>query len=208
METTSMSESEKIIYIVNEVFGAKSKETSVSMEEIIEKGVELGMTEPYHSYGKGDHPWWPHTAQMMGIGENVGENEEFFLHRTKMKKGGERVKMYYWYDRSKRHEVVRNNIKVKEEDVLSIVIPKEFDGRNLTSTDVPCPVPFELRDALTTEERFAYYEKAYPGEYILVDDKIIWLKWVYMHTDKFRKLYPQWIKENNPQWVEICAKAI
>ena len=38
-------ENDKIIYIIRDVFGASSADNAVTMEQIIAKGIELGLTK-------------------------------------------------------------------------------------------------------------------------------------------------------------------
>ena len=107
------TESEKIMYVVNDVLGATSPKTAVDMRTIVDKGIDLGLTHDYPRGRQDGHPWWPHTAVMMGVGSPTAvENlEEPYLHRDKMKKGNTRVRMYYWVDKSHRHEMVTKDAK-------------------------------------------------------------------------------------------------
>ena len=110
------SDNEKILYVVNDILGATSPKTSVDMRTIVDTGINLGLTCDYPRGREDGHPWWPHTATMMGVGSQtaVENNEEPYLHREKMKKGNSRVRMYYWYDRSHTHELVTKDSKARK----------------------------------------------------------------------------------------------
>ena len=174
-------EEEKILYIIKDVLGAKSPETGVTMEQVIAKGIELGLTKDnqvdnWEGYKEGDHPWWPTVAPMMGVGpaSKVMENEEPYLHRMKVKMDGKQRKsnvMVYWYDRSHRHEVVRKSnkatkngkkVNVKPEEKVEVVTIRAF-----TSSEMESKVAQN------------------PDKYMIIGNKLFSKEFVRNHPEKF-----------------------
>ena len=43
----TMNDNEKIMNIISKVFNATNPETAVSLEQVIEKGIEMGVAEDY-----------------------------------------------------------------------------------------------------------------------------------------------------------------
>lgn len=164
----SMSESEKIMYITENVLGATSEKRAVSMDTIIGKGIELGIAIPYPRNKKGDHPWFPHASAMMGVLSSTSNdsNEEIYFHRTKVHKSTGGVCMLYWVDRSHRHEIVsRKNKCTNEVKVISSNTISE-----------------------TLEEKMAKVLNN-PDKYILVGDKVISKEWALANPEKFNEKY-------------------
>lgn len=175
-----MYENEKILYIIKDIFNARTPETAVTMEEIIGKGIEMGLTsdhqvENWEGYKEGDHPWWPVMAPMMGVGsvEAVMENEEPYLHRQKVQRVNESGRktnvMVYWYDRSHRHEVVRKSNKAK--------------AKKSASTP-SVNVVRETRMAFSASEMEARVA-ANPDKYVIIDSKLYLKEFVRNHPEKF-----------------------
>lgn len=110
-----MNEDDKILVMID-LLGAVSKDTAVTMEQIIAKGIETGATEDYfrenwHGYKNGDHPWWQKITPMVGVGtENEVANHDvpgLHRHQVKEMKGDRQTNvMRYWFDETHRHEVV------------------------------------------------------------------------------------------------------
>lgn len=183
----SLNENEKIMNIIEKVFNATSPETAVSMEQIIDKGIALGVTYSYPRGRADGHPWWPRTSLMAGVGSEaaVMENEEKHLFRQKMSKNGSRVKMYYWVDRTKDHEVITRSSKATKADTKTELL------NHIKTHSSPVPVGKDL----TIEEKFGYYNNAYPGCYTMTkniktgEKKIILNSWIERNPDKFMELY-------------------
>lgn len=171
-----MDDSEKIMYIVEKVFKATTPETAVTMEQIVNKGIEMGITEDYPRGRKDGHPWWPHTSVMMGIGNPnaVSTWEELSLHRKKMHKQNGGAVMVYWVDDSRCHEHVTR--KSKSNGVSSNhqtnKTPITIDGPKKSITDIK-----------EMEKRM----KEKPGEYVPLRGKLYQIKFV---LDNPYKFYP------------------
>jgi len=170
-----MNDSDKIMYIVEKVFNATSPETSVTMEQVIEKGIEMGIAEDYPRGKEDGHPWYPHTSIMMGVGspEAVMAWEEIYLHRKKMHKNGHRSVFFYWVDKTKIHQVVRKSSKADSSKQVA----------NSTYTTLPT-----VKVTLTLAEKIAKME-ANPGMFRLVGDKLISESWIKNNPEKFLTLY-------------------
>lgn len=170
-----MNDSEKIMYIISKVFNATSPETSVTMEQVIEKGIEMGIAEDYPRGKEDGHPWYPHTSVMMGVGspEQVMMWEEIYLHRKKMHKNNQRSVFFYWVDRSKVHQVVRKSSKAQGAKQVA----------NSTYTTLP-----SVKVTLTMAEKIAKME-ANPGMFRLIGDKLISENWIKNNPEKFLTLY-------------------
>ena len=120
-----MNDNEKIMYIIEHVFGAVSPETAVTIREVIDLGIENELTEPYPRTGDDGHPWWPRTSVMMGVGsvEAVEANEEPYLHRAIL--SNIKGKPYgYWVDHSHKHEISSRSEKSESVQVVSRRISK------------------------------------------------------------------------------------
>ena len=108
------NENDKIMFIVEKVFGAKDIETAVTMEQVIEKGIEMNLCETYPRGKQDGHPWYPHTSTMCGIHKDGtgNSNYECYLHRKFVKRPASKVKTFvYWVDKSRKAEVIGRNWK-------------------------------------------------------------------------------------------------
>lgn len=176
---TFLYENEKILYIIKDVFKANSPDNAVTMEQIIAKGIELGLTkdnqiENWEGYKDGDHPWWPTIAPMMGVGSAtaVSENEEPYLHRMKVKREGGKRKsnvMVYWYDRSHKHEVVRKSSKAKSKKIE----PRPEEKVVMVS-----------KRSFTNEEMEARVAQN-PDKYVMINNKLFSRDFIKSHPEKF-----------------------
>lgn len=174
----AMTEEEKILASVKEL-NATSIETAVTMEQIIEKGISLQLTDDYfrenwHGFRDGDHPWYPIVAPMMGIGpeESVAAKEELYLHRRKVQRDGDDKKssvMVYWYDPSTMHKVVDKSGKA----VMKKEIKPVIEGKTIVLTD-------EQKAAKASQE---------PSKYTLVAGKLLSTEWIRNNPEKFKQLY-------------------
>jgi hypothetical protein len=109
-----MTEDEKILHILD-LMDAKSPETAVTTEKMIDKAIEEGatkdvFTDNWHGHKEGDHPWWLLLAAMSGTGSEaeVEKHNVPYLHRKKVPgvKNGRKTQVYvYWYDESFSHEI-------------------------------------------------------------------------------------------------------
>ena len=171
----SMNDNDKIMNIISKVFNATTPETAVSLEQVIEKGIEMGVAEDYPRGKEDGHPWYPHTSVMMGVGSPsaVMNWEEIHLHRKKMHKTDGKTCFFYWVDRTKVHQVVRRSSKAEG---LKQVANNKAQG--LPGTRIP----------QTMAEKIAKME-ANPGMFRLVGDKLITEKWIQNNPEKFLSLY-------------------
>lgn len=136
--TRYMSEDDKIITVTRDYLNATSKETAVTMEEIIAKAIEVGFTTDCwlgvrgkEGYMKGDHPWWFNAPIIAGVGtkEQLANHEDVHFHRdSSQEKMNERstrdgddddrmtTVFRYWYDGNSFHTPkVRKSPKTKAE---------------------------------------------------------------------------------------------
>ena len=170
-----MDDSEKIMYIVEKVFKATTPETAVTMEQIVNKGIEMGITEDYPRGRKDGHPWWPHTSVMMGVGnpDAVANWEEYSLHRKKMHKKNGGTVMCYWVDGTKRHEHVTR--KSKSAGVNS----------NHQASKTPIFLGSGPKMPITDTEKMQKMMADYPGVYVPLRGKLYQIRFVLDHPDKF-----------------------
>lgn len=173
--SNTMNDNDKIMNIISKVFNATSPETAVTLEQVIEKGIEMGVAEDYPRGKEDGHPWYPHTSVMMGVGSpNAVMNwEEVHLHRRKMHKTNGKACFYYWVDKSKTHQVVRRSSKAEG---LRQAVKSTYQA--LPQVKVP----------LTMAEKIAKME-ANPGMFRLVGDKLISEAWIKNNPEKFLSLY-------------------
>lgn len=172
----SMNENEKIMNIIEKVFKATNPETSVTLEQVIEKGIEMGVAEDYPRGKEDGHPWYPRTSVMMGVSDNVNalmENEEFHLHRRKMRKNGKGCAFFYWVDRTKMHKTVKRNQKAEGN--------KDVAKSNYSFTyNSPVPGTPEMMQKTMAEN---------PGKFRMVNGKLVSEDWIAKNPDKFQRMY-------------------
>ena len=185
-----LSESEKILSVLDKL-GAVSPETAVTTEQMVAKGIELGMTkdvftENWHGHKEGDHPWWLLLAAMSGVGseEEVAKYNVPHLHRQKVSavKNGRKTKvMAYWYDESYEHEVTYTGKAYKEKMMRKKDIQDLLDRtRNLPKSK---------------EERMEQMRR--DPRYLEIGDKFYSVKFIIAHPEQF-----------NPFWVERAMENI
>lgn len=160
------------IMTVLKTLGATSEQTAVSSEELIEKGIEMKLTEPYPRGKKDGHPWRPRLAVMMGVGSdgNCENHEEKSLHRVWAKKStGSGYTMFYWIDTKTPHE----NVKQKCTEVK----------QNKKSNYVDFP---SKKVELTLEQKL---EKAAaePDKYLMIGDRLLSRAWAEAHPEKIEE---------------------
>ena len=172
----ALSENDKIMYVIEKVLGAVTEDTAVCLEQVIEKGIELGITEDYPRGKEDGHPWWPRVSLMMGVGSRyaVDANEEFNLHRVKMVKErmpGQRTKasFFYWVDRRRRHESVSRKSKAN-------------GSRTFISQ-------YGMKKTEYTESEKNEKVTASPDKFRLVKGKLLSVEWIEKNPEKFRMLY-------------------
>lgn len=179
METIKVAEmrftndSERIMFLVEKVFGAKNLETAVSMEQIIEKGIEMKMCEDYPRGKEDGHPWYPHTSTMCGISEMGRDhsNYEPHLHRAFVKLAGHKTKSFvYWVDRSKVAEVIGRNGKTIERQ-----------AKQVETT----PIVFMGEKRRFTDEQMEQKVKDNPDKYVILNGKLYLREFILTHPEKF-----------------------
>lgn len=177
-EIKRMEENDKIVFITEHVLGAVNEKTAVTMEQIIEKGIELGVTEDYPRGKEDGHPWFPRTSVMMGVGSKtaVESNEQLHLHRKKMKKTSGGTAMFYWVDWKNPHEHVT---RFSDAEGTKKVSKKESVK----------PVVVESRVIHQTFEQMKEKVSQHPDQFRMVNGKLISESWLQSHPDKALKLY-------------------
>ena len=173
-----LSEPEKILSVIDRM-GAVSPETAITAEQMVGKGIELGMTkdvftEHWHGHENGDHPWWLLLASMCGVGseEEVAKNNVPHLHRKKVKmvKNDRKTNvMVYWYDESYTHDITYTGKAYKEK------MQREQDIKDLIIRTKGLPK--------TKEERIAQMRQ--DPNYVEIDGKFYTAKFVVAHPEKF-----------------------
>ena len=191
----NMKESEKILSVLD-VLGAVSPETAVTTESMIDKAIELGMTEDvftenWHGHKEGDHPWWLLLAAMSGTGseDEVAKNDCPHLHRQRIasQKNGRKTNVFvYWYDESKTHTIHYTG-KAYQDKVQKMIDIKEFLQR---TKNAPTTMA-EARQKMETNP-----------EYVKIGEKFVQRDWLKAHHSKamnlyggFFQLYPEIYKE-------------
>lgn len=167
------NENDKIMFILEHVFEAKSLETAVTTEQVIEKGIEMKLCETYPRGKEDGHPWYPRTSTMSGIHEDgTGNgNYESYLHRALVKRDGYKNKVFvYWVDRTKKAQVIGRNGKPVT--------------RNTKVTEKTPEIIRETKGSFTQEEMEKKVAEN-PGKYIICDGKLLSTKFVVNHPNKF-----------------------
>ena len=166
-----MSENDKIMYVIEKVLNATSEKKAVTMRQVVDTAIEMGITEDYPRGREDGHPWWPHTAVMMGVGNDCWE--EFYLHRKKMHKKNGGCAMYYWVDRTKRHKDVSWSSKAEGVKNTKKKVKK-----------IECEYSKEVKKSFTQEEMEKKMEEN-PGKYVTCDGRLFSAKFVIAHPEKF-----------------------
>lgn len=176
MNYNYLSDSENILIVLDKM-GAVSPDTAITTEEIVEKGIELGMTKDvftdnWHGHKEGDHPWWLLLAPMSGVGSEteVAKHNVPHLHRQKvqrMKNGRKTNVMVYWYDESYTHKVTYTGKKYREK------MEREAASR------------VTRRPGTFTLEQMEAKVKENPGEFMIVNGKLMSIKFILEHQEKF-----------------------
>ena len=169
---SNMSENDKIMYVIEKVLNATSEKKAVTMRQIVDTAIKMGITHDYPRGRADGHPWWPHTAVMMGVGNDCWE--EYYLHRKKMHKKEGGVAMFYWVDRSHRHNDVSwsdkaDGVKNAKKKVKKAAVSEYYKEVRKTFT------PKQMEDKMNL----------YPGMYVIQDDKLYSTKFVVNHPEKF-----------------------
>ena len=172
-ETFFSNENDKIMFLIEHVFEAKNLETAITMEQIVEKGIEMNLCETYPR-GKADgHPWYPHTSTMCGIHkEGTGnKNYEPYLHRAFIKRPETKRKVFvYWIDKSKVAPVVTRN--QKEVTRQAKVVERT-------------PVIIRETKGQFTPEQMDQKVKENPGMFIILNNRLYLREFVINHPEKF-----------------------
>jgi len=167
------NENDKIMFIIEHVFNAKNLETAVTMEQVIEKGIEMNLCETYPRGKEDGHPWYPHTSTMCGIHPEgtLNGNYEPYLHRAFVKRNSKKSKVFvYWVDKTKKAEVIgRNGKPVTRQAKVAKITPD---------------IIRETRRAFTREEMDKRMEEN-PGMYVIFNDKLYMKDFVIKHPEKF-----------------------
>lgn len=179
MNYNNLNESEKILSVLDKM-GAVSPETAVTTEQMVGKGIELGMTKDvftdnWHGHLEGDHPWWILLAAMSGTGseEEVAKYNVPHLHRKKVKmvKNGRKTNvMVYWYDESYTHDINYTGKVYKEK------LQREQDIKDLLDRTRDLPVTKE--DRIAQMKKDSSLMEVYPGRFFRV-------QFILDHPDKF-----------------------
>ena len=167
------NENDKIMFIIEKVFGAKDIETAVTMEQVIEKGIEMNLCETYPRGKQDGHPWYPHTSTMCGIHKDGtgNSNYECYLHRKFVKRPGSKVKTFvYWVDKSKKAEVIGRNGKAVSRQTKVVEKTPEIIR--------------ETRKSFTREEMEKKMSEN-PGVYVILNDRLYKRDFVINHPEKF-----------------------
>lgn len=176
MNYNYLSDSENILIILDKM-GAVSPETAITTEEIVEKGIELGMTKEvltdhWHGHKEGDHPWWLLLAPMSGVGSEteVAKHDVPHLHRQKiqrMKNGRKTNVMVYWYDESYTHDITYTGKAYKEK------LQRIEDRKRMIEN---------WKNAPKTREE---WEKDMPSKAVNIDGKWVLKEFIISHPEKF-----------------------
>lgn len=172
-----MEENEKIMYITEHVLGATSKDSSVKMDQIIAKGIELGVVEDYPRGKEGDHPWFPRASIMIGVVENesAAEHEEPHFHRERMKKTEGGTAMFYWVDWKHYHKKV-----YRDEAALELRRQKKLEKEKKEQ---------EAHMQEIKEKQAAHDLLIQTGGIVEINGKKILKSWIQQNPDKAYKLY-------------------
>ena len=189
MNYNYLSDSEKILIVLDKM-GAVSPETAITTEEMVGKGIELGMTKEvltdnWHGHKEGDHPWWLLLAAMSGTGseEEVAKHNVPYLHRQKvqrMKNGRKTKVMVYWYDESYTHEITYTG--------------KEYKQKLIRQQEIRYVLEKTKGLPKSKEERMEQMRK--DPNYVEIDGKFYTAKFVVAHPEKFNPVMVMMAQEN------------
>ena len=189
MNYNYLSDSEKILIVLDKM-GAVSPETAITTEEMVGKGIELGMTKEvltdnWHGHKEGDHPWWLLLAAMSGTGseEEVAKHNVPYLHRQKvqrMKNGRKTKVMVYWYDESYTHEITYTG--------------KEYKQKLIRQQEIKYVLEKTKGLPKSKEERMEQMRK--DPNYVEIDGKFYSAKFVIAHPEKFNPVMVMMAQEN------------
>lgn len=168
------NDNDRIMYVISKIFNATSLETAVTLEQVIEKGIEMGLCETYPRGKEGGHPWYPHTSTMCGIHKDGtgNANYEQYLHRAFVKKEGNKSKVFvYWVDKSRKAEVIGRNGKPVQ--------------RNSKVEEKKNPEITIKRKGTYTQNQMEAKVKENPNKFMIVDNKLMSIKFILDHPEKF-----------------------
>ena len=180
--------------------GAKSLETAVTTEKMLDKAIEEGatkdvFTESWHGHKEGDHPWWLLLAAMSGTGSEVEVEKHNVphLHRKKVPgvKNGRKTQVYvYWYDESFSHEITYTG-KVYREKMEKKAQMKELVER--------------IKNAPRSEAE-ARAQMANDPDFINIDGKFIRKMWMINNPEKAKSLYGWWFRIHPDVYAELYGE--
>lgn len=175
------------MYITEHVLGATSKDSSVKMDQIIAKGIELGVVEDYPRGKEGDHPWFPRASIMIGVVDNetAAEHEEPHFHREKMKKIGGGSAMFYWVDWKHYHKKV-----YRDEAALELRKQKKLEKEK---QEQAASLKQHLENIKEKEQ--AHNLLIQTGGIVEINGKKVLKSWIQQNPDKAYKLYGSAINE-------------
>lgn len=95
-----------IMYVIEHRLKATSREKAVTLEQIIDTGINHHLCYRRPRNGKDGHPWSPRISVLMGIGtpSQTRNRENIHLFREKRTKGSKSV-YYYWIDNTRDHRM-------------------------------------------------------------------------------------------------------
>lgn len=191
-----LTEDEKILTILD-LMGAKSLETAVTTEKMLDKAIEEGatkdlFTESWHGHKEGDHPWWLLLAAMSGTGSEVEVEKHNVphLHRKKVPgvKNGRKTQVYvYWYDESFSHEITYTGKVYREK------MEKKAQMKALVE---------RIKNAPRSEAE-ARAQMANDPDFINIDGKFIRKMWMINNPEKAKSLYGWWFMTHPQEYKEI-----
>lgn len=168
------TDNDRIMFLIEKVFNANSLETAITMEQVIEKGIEMNLCETYPRGKEDGHPWYPHTSTMCGIHKDgtLNGNYECYLHRAFVKRNGSKTKVFvYWVDRTRKAEVIGRNGKPV--------------NRQAKVEEKKTPEIIWERKGTYTPDQMEAKVKENPNKFMIVDNKLMSIKFILDHPEKF-----------------------